>query len=135
MRTDRSYIYEQLRMLKSDIERARELTEKLNSIAYKSTASYGLNAGGGGGMPSNQIERLILKKERLQYEIDCLNSRIRGYNEAIIRLTPLERDVVYVIIDGGKLSHYARQKGIYKSTIYKISDKAIDKIAEYIERG
>ena len=130
------YICEELQMLKIDIKRVQELTEQLKAISYKITASYGLNAGGGGGMPSSAIENLIIKRNRLQTEIANINAKIRAYNEAIATaLTPLEREIVYEIIDGNKLSQYARRKGIYKSTVYKLRDKAIYKIAEYLKNN
>lgn len=133
----KSSIYEDLKILKCDIQTIKELTAQIDEICYKLTASYGVNAGGGGGgLPSSQIERLIEKKDRLLTQKNELETKVRAYNSAIATvLTPLEREIVYQIIDGNKLSWYARQKGIYKSTVYKISDRAIYKIAMYIERS
>lgn len=135
MQADYTSIYEELRTLKNDINRVKKLTEQLNEICYKLTVSYGLNTGGGSGMPTSAIENLIIKKEKLQVQINDINTKIRIYNKAIASaLSPLEREIIYEIIDGNYLLQYARQKGIYKSTVYKIKDKAIYKIAKYIEK-
>jgi hypothetical protein len=136
MRADvKQCIYEDLKVLKSDMQTLKRYKAQLQEICSKTTASYGLNVGGGGGgIPTSQTEKLTEKKVLLQDKISSLDYKIRCYNEAIAcALTPLEREVVYEIIDGNRLSDYARRKDIYKSTVYKISDKAIIKIAKYIE--
>lgn len=136
MRIDTSYICDDLKTLKSDMRRLKRLKIQLSAICCKITASYGLNAGGGGGgLPSSQTENLIIRKDRLQRQINEISDKVRRYNEAFKTvLTPLEREIVYEIIEGGKLSQFARHKNIYKSTIYKLRDKAILKISEYLER-
>lgn len=118
-------------LIESDI---KALKERLEAISYSTTASYSLTGGTFGGFGGSKVESFSIRKMELEREIREKQRLLQTIDKAreCAELTKRERDLIAHIISGGSLSSFARQRNIYKSHIYKIRDKALGKMVDYI---
>ena len=118
-------------VIKNDIDR---LASRLNSKEYKMIASYNLS-GGGGGYGGSKVESFSIRRDELIRELEAKIKTIQDIDRAkgSHELTKRERDLIDHLASGQSLSSYARQNGIYKSHIYKIRDRALEKMVRCIE--
>lgn len=108
-----------------------EINERLESISYKTTATYGnLAPSAGGGLTSDKVadmgnrrHELTLQKERYKAKLAEVRHMI-GHSG----LTKQERGVMWWIARCGQLAAYARRENIGKDNVYKIRDRAVNKI-------
>ena len=108
----------------------RELEEQLESIAYKTTATYGDTAGGGGGFTS-KVEDIAIKRQKLMQKIrmkEVEKKKIKSLIECS-GLSDIEQAVLWEVAKCGNLRRFAQCNKICKSNIYKIRDRAIKKVA------
>lgn len=120
-------------ILKTDVE---SLTEKLRSAEYKTTATYG-NTGGSGGYGGSKVESFSIRVMESRRELIRKRNLIDSIDMAIenAELSKREKELIVLTMGGLSLSSYARQKNIYKSHVYKIRDRALKKMVDYIYRN
>lgn len=129
---DDKAVLEELRDWRYTVERCKKLEEQVNAeINCKVTANYSL-APCHGSVPANQVESVALRRIEAKEEYMALRSKIEAYKRAVNQLGGVEKEVVVHIMSGGNLSNLARAKGIYKTSVYKIQDRAVKKILEYL---
>ena len=118
--------------IRREIERLRE---RANETQYRITPSYTASGGSSSGWKNSKVENMAIKSIDLQEQRRRIETSFATINKAIANtmLSEKERAVINHIIQGGSLSAYAREKGIYKSYVYKIRDNAVRKIADYIK--
>lgn len=117
--------------MQKDIQR---LKAKLETATYKTTATYGLTAGGSGGHGQSKVETLGVRRIELERELRRKQEIITLIHDSLENagLSKRERDLIVCTIRGYSLSDYARQRNIYKSHVYKIRDAALKKMTVYI---
>ena len=108
----------------------RELEEQLESIVYKTTATYGDTAGGGGGFTS-KVEDIAIKRQKLIRKIRVIELEQKLIIKMIqcSGLTDIEKSVLWEVAKCGNLRRFAQVNKICKSNVYKIRDRAIKKVA------
>jgi hypothetical protein len=117
-----------------EMRRISEIEDSINSMAYISAMRYDGIGGTTGYCEVSKIERYVEKMIDLKEELErCkarlkLAERIRTANV----LTKQEYELIEWLQLGGKLSKYAKSKGLYKSAVYKQRDKALRKIQRFI---
>lgn len=114
--------------------RISDILTRLRERGYKITPSYSLTAGCKGGF-SSKVESAALRElrdldelERLQRE--CFDV-MDAYNNA--GLPPDEAWLVDCMMQGYTLAECARIRGWYISHVYKIRDKALQKMVFYLQ--
>ena len=115
-----------------------ELTEKLNRLTYetKITATYGLNAGGGGGFSSSKVESQALNQYCLKNGIYALEEMINTVDKAIKALDNKERQVIEKMkIHKNKLKTIAIELRKKKKYVYDTRKRALKKMCDYIEEA
>jgi hypothetical protein len=113
-----------------------ELTEKLNHLTYetKITATYGLNAGGGGGFSCSKVENKALDHYCLMNGIYILEWYINTVDKAIKVLDNKERQVIEKMkIHKNKLKTIAIELKKKKKYVYDTRKRALKKMCDYIE--
>ena len=104
---------------------------KKKSLCYRITTSYGENA------PPPNKSGFNSKTEKYgikAYEISKNEIELRKQLQEIVvmiqcsDLTAREKGVIWWIAKNGKLQAYARREKIGKDNVYKIRDRAIEKI-------
>lgn len=110
--------------------RLNEVQERIDSICYKVTATYGNLAATSGGGFSSKVEDMGNRRHDLdqqkRYYIKKL-MQIRKYIECS-GLDEREKALMWWIANNGRLAAYARREHIGKDNVYKIRDKAVSKI-------
>lgn len=108
--------------------RLEEVQEQLENLCEKITPSYS-NAGAGGGFSSkvekNGIKRYELHRKEMYYKMKL--AKVKRLIECS-GLDKREKGVMWWVARCGKLAAYARMERIGKDNIYKIRDRAIEKI-------
>lgn len=117
------------------MKRLYDLRERQKAHCYTITPSY--NPVGGctlGGIETSKVERYYLVQAKIEEEIRDLEDKIVRTSSALAkaRLTAREKMLIESIMDGRSLSGFAREKNIYISNVYKMRDKAINKIYYYL---
>lgn len=111
------------------------LTAKQNELDYdiKITATYGLNAGGGGGFTNSKTENQALNHASTTESIEKLEYKIRVVDEGIKILDQKERQVIEKVkIYKDKLKAIAIELGVKKKYVHDTRNRAIKKMCEYI---
>lgn len=116
-----SYAYNRARM--------DELQEKIDSITYKMTPTYGNLAAAGGGFNS-KVEEMGNRRHMLELRKSKYEKKVMEVRRMIEQsgLDKRERGVMWWIANNGKLQAYARREHIGKNNVYKIRDRAVNKI-------
>ena len=113
------------------------LTEKQNQLDYdiKVTATYGLNAGGGGGFSNSKVENTAIKHASNRNSIEELEYKIRIVDESMKILNNKEREVITKIkVFRNKLSKIAKELNQKTKYVYDTRKRAIKKMCEYVKR-
>lgn len=115
--------------------RIKELEFRLSECSYKLTTSYSLTGGSGSGCHASKLEDYALREMELLDELQALKARERIVKNAVQNggLNSTERKLAECLMDGYTLAAFARRNGFYKSSVYKIRDKALKKVALYIK--
>ena len=110
--------------------RYKEVKERLASMSYKTTATYGNLAPSTGGGFTSKVETYGEKSYDLHKKERAIHSKLAEIVRLIERsgLTDREKGVMWWIAKNGKLQAYARREHIGKDNVYKIRDRAIGKI-------
>lgn len=113
----------------------QKLIVSLNDTG-KLTANYGFNAGGGKYGFTSKVENVIVNKITLQEKIMVLEDEIYKVNISQTNaLNKIESEVIDYVKNGFKMSHIARIKKMDRKDIKNIRNRAIKKMAEYIDNN
>ena len=93
---------------------ADELKKKIEGMTYKTTSSIN-------PAPSSSTNAFHSKVEDF------------GNNYILMKTKYEEKDILHFLATNGSMLSYARKKGIYKSYVYKIKDKALAKLLPFAE--
>ncbi|WP_405379327.1 hypothetical protein [Phascolarctobacterium sp.] len=110
--------------------RLAEVKERLESMCYKTTTTYGNLAPSTGGGFTSKVETYGNKS----YDLHRKEREYRAKLNEVVRfiqysgLSNREKSVMWWIANNGKLQAYARRQRIGKDNVYKIRDRAINKI-------
>lgn len=110
--------------------RLKEVQDMLESIVPKVTATYGNLAPSMGSGFSSKVEtqgNKLYDLHRKEKEYSCKIARITEYIENS-GLTEREKLLMWWIARNGKLQAFARREHIGKDNVYKIRDRAVNKI-------
>lgn len=115
------------------LNQLHRLQESLSTCTVKLTTVYEENKASG-GMVSSSVERCVIKRAKIEEEIKNILDAMELYITAINHagLTQTEKDIIKCLMNRKKLLKYAKEKNIYHSNVYKIKERAVRKIAEYI---
>lgn len=111
--------------------RLEELQEQIDGIQPKMTATYGNLAGGtGGGNNSSQVERVGNRHYELQMRQQVYQKNIEEVHTLIecSGLNDTEKRLMWWLANNGKLQTFARDNNIGSYNVYKVRDKALNKI-------
>lgn len=110
--------------------RLADIQEQIESMCFKVTATYGNLAPSVSGYPTNKVEKygdkvymLSKKEETIKRKIDIITKLIENSG-----LDEQEKGVIWWVAKNGKLQAYARRERIGKDNVYKIRDRALNKI-------
>ena len=109
--------------------RLQEVQERLFAMCYKVTPTYGQTASATGGNVS-KVETYALKQCELKDKEEEYQQKI-AYIQKLINesgLNEAEKGVMWWSAKYGRLSAYARREHIGRYNVYKIRDRAIEKI-------
>lgn len=125
-----------LREASETLERIKRLEERIASRTIRVTPSYRTVGGGRSSSPSvSEVERYV--EEKIELEEELVKCRVRltliEYVKESGVLSGIEYELIEWLQIGGRLSDFARSHGIYKSHVYKIRDKAIEKMLEFVQ--
>ena len=112
------------------IARIKELNEDLCKMTYKVTPTYGNLAAGTCSGNDSKVEKFSVRSCELQKKKQKAEQYINYITFLIDKsgLSERERAVMWWIAKNGNLQAYARRENIKKDNIYKIRDRAINKI-------
>lgn len=110
--------------------RLLEIQERIDSICPKTTATYGNLAPSSGGGFSSKVENVGDRRVELERSAVEYKRKVAEIKRLINRsgLTEQEKALMWWIANNGKLQAYARRERIGKDNVYKIRDRAVDKI-------
>lgn len=111
--------------------RLKEIKEQIERAGYgKTTATYGNLAGGGGSGNSSKVESKGIKHYELDGKKLYYENKIAEIKRLIEHsgLDKREKALMWWIARNGKLQAYARRERIGKDNVYKIRDRAVNKI-------
>lgn len=114
--------------------RLEEAREQLKSICYKVTATYGNLAGsGGGGFSGSKVEDVGNRRIELEMKMRSYKAHINEVYSMIEEsgLDEREKRLMWCIANNEKLQGFARREHIGKDNVYKIRDRAIEKIINH----
>lgn len=114
--------------------RLEETRGQLKSICYKVTATYGNLAGsGGGGYSGSKVEDIGNRRIDLEMKMRKYKAHINEVYRMIEEsgLDEREKRLMWWIANNGKLQAFARCEHIGKDNVYKIRDRAIEKIVKH----
>ena len=122
------------RVIKNDID---SLRKRIESAEYRLTPSYSVEGGGFGGLPGSKVETLSIRRVDAEKELRHKEAIIRRIDTAIecSGLNKREFELINHIVSGDSLSSFAARNNIYKSHIYKIRDRALRKMVEYLPKS
>ncbi len=118
----KNYIYNSTRL--------EEIQEQLDSICPKITPTYGNLAPAFGGNNDSKIEKLGNRYLELEQKAKYYSHKVRVVKNMIEKsgLTEREKGLMWWIANNGRLAAYARRERIGKDNVYKIRDRAVNKI-------
>lgn len=113
-----------------NLARLREIEKRIESITPKITATYGNVAGGRGSGISNPVEvqgvRISdLKRKAHKHRVEVLKV-VRMIEKS--GLSDREKELMWWLARNGNLQAFARREHIGKYNVYKIQDRAVNKI-------
>lgn len=119
-----------------NMQRINEIEESIESMSAISAVKYsGDSSGSVRYSEISKVEKYVEKLMDLQEELSRCKARLTLV-ESIKKsrvLSSGEYELLEWIQLGGRLSEYAKNKGIYKSTVYKIRDNALSKMLEFVQ--
>lgn len=115
------------------LKEIRKLQDELLSCKVKITVTYEEGSRGCGSV-SSTVERCVIKRDKIERELNKLFDKIEEYITAINHcgLTNTEKEVIKCVMNQKKLIQYAEENGIYWTYVYKIKNRAVSKITKYI---
>ena len=119
-----------------EMQHIREIEDSINSMAVISAMRYDSTGGTTGYSEVSKVERYVEKMIDLKDELEKCKSRL-AFAESIKTadiLSKQEYELIEWLQLGGKLSQFALNKGLYKSTVYKIRDRSLKKILSYADK-
>jgi hypothetical protein len=132
--TDTRELLSYLNDMQFNLRRIKAIEDSIKSMTDISAVNY--ESTGGGGTPELcRVERYVDKMLELKQELEQCKQRLK-LTESIMKadiLTDDEYELIEWLQLGGKLSVFARRKGLYKSRVYKIRDRALQKIKKYTD--
>ena len=111
-------------------ERLREVHAQLESMTYKTTATYGNLAASMSTGFSSKVE----KYGNRSYELHKKEAKLKRKLDEIVKLIQYsgldnrEKALMWWLANNGKLQGFARRQRIGKFNVYKIRDRAVKKI-------
>lgn len=113
----------------------KELEGQLESLVCKITTEYGDASGVTGGNYESKVEKIAIKRDRVKSKIHAIDLLLQEIKDLIEHsgLDQLEQEILWRVAKCESLISYARNKKIYKSTVYKIRDRAIKMIYNKIQ--
>lgn len=132
--TDTRELLSYLNDVQFNLRRIKAIEDSIKSMSDISAVNYE-NTGGGGTPELCRVERYVDKMLELKQELEQCKQRLK-LTESIMKadiLTDDEYELIEWLQLGGKLSVFARRKGLYKSRVYKIRDRALQKIKKYTD--
>lgn len=127
-------LYEAIKDHRFTCNRISEIIERIAERGYKITPSYSLTAGCKGGF-SSKVETAALRELRDLDELERLKKErydvLDAFNNA--GLPKEEKWLVDCMMQGYSLAECARIHGWYISHVYKIRDKALQKMVVYLQ--
>lgn len=110
--------------------RLEETREQHKSICYKVTATYGNLAGSGGGGYGSKVEDMGNRRIDLERKMREYKAHVSEVYRMIEKsgLDEREKKLMWCIANNEKLQAFARREHIGKDNVYKIRDRAIEKI-------
>lgn len=138
MQSDTKKLLSLLTNATENIQRINEIEESLRSMSIISAVQYSGDGGVGGGAGCSEVskvERYVERMIELKDELARCKARLTLVEQIKTDkiLTKREYELIEWIQLGGRLSEYAKNKGIYKSTVYKIRDNALKKLLEFVQ--
>ena len=117
------------------LNRISVLENQLAEMQTSITTNYDLSGVTVYGGKSSKIENLYIQKSKKEQELKKLVKLVAVVEGALrgIEFSMLEKETLRCLMYGPSLKVYAEQKGIYKSYIYKIKDKAIRKLSQKLK--
>lgn len=113
---------------------AERLESQLESACYGVTASYRMDGGSSGGF-SSKVENFAIRNMENKRMLEGKLSLLHKVDDALANsgLKKREYELIKHVMSGNSLSSFARQRNIYKSSVYKIRDNALRKMVNRIE--
>lgn len=113
-----------------NLTRLTEVQEQLDSICPKITPTYGNLAPAFGGNNDSKVEKLGNRYIEIERKAKMYGRRVRLVKHMIEEsgLTDREKGLMWWIANNGRLAAYARREHIGKDNVYKIRDRAVNKI-------
>lgn len=128
---DKQAVLDKITEYTYNMARLAELKDKLDSINYKTTATYGnLAPAMGSGFNNSKVENMGNRRHEIELAMQPYKRKIAEVRRMIEHsgLTDVEKGVMWWLSRNGKLQAYARRENIGKDNIYKIRDRAVNKI-------
>lgn len=128
---DKQAVLDKITEYSYNMARLAELKERLDSINYKTTATYGnLAPSTGSGFNSSKVEDMGNRRHEIELAMQPYKRKIAEVRRMIEKsgLTDVEKGVMWWLSRNGKLQAFARREHIGKDNIYKIRDRAVSKI-------
>ena len=136
MEKDIRALLECFKSVQETLSRINELEERIATHSIRLTPSYeNIGAGKSGGSKTSQIERYVETMLELQRELIKCKSRlelVQIVSESGV-LTEMEHELLEWLQLGGTMSDFARIHNIYSSNVYKIRDKALNKVLKFVQ--
>lgn len=113
-----------------NIARLLEIEKRIESITPKVTATYGNVAGGRGSGVSNPVESQGVRISDLKRKAHKHKVEVQKVVRMIEHsgLSKREKELMWWLARNGKLQAFARREHIGKDNVYKIRDRAVNKI-------
>lgn len=110
-----------------------KLRKSLSSYQLKITVVYEESSFSSGSV-SSAVERCVINRDKIERELNKLLDTMEEYIIAINHcgLSKTEKEVIKCVMNRKKLIEYAEENGIYWTYVYKIKNRAVSKITEYI---
>lgn len=127
---DKKAVLDKLQSYSYHRARMREAQAQFISISYKVTPTYGNLAGAGGGNNGSKVEDMGNRRIELEKRFRKHKEKVEEVRRMIQQsgLDEREKKLLWWIANNGKLQVFARREHIGKDNVYKIRDRAIEKI-------
>jgi DNA-binding CsgD family transcriptional regulator len=127
---DAEKVIELLKCYTYNKERLAEIQEQLDSICPKLTPTYGNLAPAFSGDNQSKVEKQGNRDIELEQRAKKYGRAVRLVTHMIedSGLTDREKELMWWIANNGRLAAYARREHIGKDNVYKIRDRAVNKI-------